>query len=116
MLHDVEKRSTTHQETDGSIVSPGHAKKGALTARQILFTQLNVPFEIREQIVGLVRHHGLPLWLFHKPDPQKALLKASFEVNTKLVAILHSEGEVAHFIPLTTKSAHSSASLLLSQK
>ena len=88
LLHDVEKRSTTYQETDGSIVSPGHAKKGALTARQILFRHLNVPFEIREQIVGLVRHHGLPLWLFHKPDPQKVLLKASFEVNTKLVAIL----------------------------
>lgn len=88
LLHDVEKRSTTWQEADGSIVSPGHAKKGALTARQILFEQFDVPFEIREQIVGLVRHHGLPLWLFHKPDPQKALLKASFEVNTRLVGIL----------------------------
>ncbi|MHA4740680.1 AAA family ATPase [Dyadobacter sp. MSC1_007] len=88
LLHDVEKRSTTYQETDGSIVSPGHAKKGALTARQILFKQFDVPFETREQIVGLVRHHGLPLWVFHKPDPQKALLQASFEVNTNLVAIL----------------------------
>lgn len=88
LLHDVEKRSTTYREDDGSIVSPGHAKKGALTARQIHFKQLDVPFETREQIVGLVRHHGLPLWLFHKPDPRKALLKASFEVNTKLVAIL----------------------------
>lgn len=88
LLHDVEKRSTTYQETDGSIVSPGHAKKGALTVRQILFKQFDVPFETREQIVGLVRHHGLPLWVFHKPDPQKALLQASLEVNTKLVAIL----------------------------
>lgn len=88
LLHDVEKRSTTFRETDGSIVSPGHAKKGALTARQILFEHFDVSFEIREQIVGLVRHHGLPLWLFHKPDPQKTLLRASYEVNTKLVAIL----------------------------
>jgi putative nucleotidyltransferase with HDIG domain len=88
LLHDVEKRSTTYQETDGSIVSPGHAKKGAMTARQILFKQFDVPFETREQIVGLVRHHGLPLWVFHKPDPQKALLQASLEVNTNLVAIL----------------------------
>src|SRR6187431_2891124 len=50
LLHDVEKRSTTYQEADGSIVSPGHAKKGALTARQILFQQFDLPFEIREQI------------------------------------------------------------------
>jgi putative nucleotidyltransferase with HDIG domain len=61
LLHDVEKRSTTITEADGSIISPGHAKKGALTARHILYTQFDLPFGIREQIVYLVRHHGLPL-------------------------------------------------------
>lgn len=88
LMHDVEKRSTTFVDEGGNIVSPGHAKKGALTARQILYRDFAVPFAIREEIVGLVRYHGLPLWLFEKPDPVKALLKASLEVNTELLAML----------------------------
>lgn len=88
LLHDVEKRSTTFRDADGNIVSPGHAKKGALTARQIIMTELPLPFATREAIVGLVRYHGLPLWVMHKPDPQKALLAASLSVNTEWLAIL----------------------------
>ncbi|WP_118974186.1 AAA family ATPase [Taibaiella koreensis] len=88
LLHDVEKRSTTFTEADGSIVSPGHAKKGSRTARQLLYTGFGTPFAVREQIAGLVRYHGLPLWLMHKPDPQKYLLEASFGVNTEWLALL----------------------------
>lgn len=88
LLHDVEKRSTTYRDPDGAIVSPGHAKKGAMTARQILMTEFKVPFATREAIVHLVRHHGLPLWLMHKPDPQKALLEASLALNTDWLAML----------------------------
>lgn len=88
LMHDIEKRSTTFVDEEGDIVSPGHAKKGALTTRQILYRDFAVPFAIREEIVGLVRYHGLPLWVFEKPDPVKALLKASLEVNTELLAML----------------------------
>lgn len=88
LLHDVEKRSTTFTEPDGSIVSPGHAKKGAQTARRLLYTDFATSFSEREQIAGLVRYHGLPLWLMYKPDPQKALLEASFAVNTEWLALL----------------------------
>ncbi len=88
LLHDVEKRSTTFREEGGSIVSPGHAKKGALTSRQILITEFAVPFATREAIVALVRYHGLPLWVMRKPDPQKALLEASLSVNTEWLAML----------------------------
>jgi putative nucleotidyltransferase with HDIG domain len=88
LMHDIEKRSTTFTEADGSIVSPGHAKKGAQTARQILFTQFDLPFSVREQIVHLVRYHGLPLWLMEKENPQKALLEASLQVNTQWLALL----------------------------
>ena len=88
LLHDVEKRSTTIMEENGSISSPNHAKKGALTARQILFTEFNISFNSREQIVGLVRFHGLPLWLMHKPNPLKTLLDTSFKVNTEWLCIL----------------------------
>ena len=88
LMHDIEKRSTTFTDEHGQIVSPGHAKKGALTTRQILYRDLATPFAIREEIVGLVRYHGLPLWVFEKPDPVKALLKASLEVDTMMLAML----------------------------
>lgn len=65
LLHDVEKRSTTVQE-NGRIQSPGHARRGELTARQILWRDIPTPFVLREQIVALVRLHGLPLWLLER--------------------------------------------------
>lgn len=88
LLHDVEKRSTTRTDENGEIVSPGHAKKGAQMTRGILYREIETPFEIREMIVALVRYHGLPLWIFEKPDPVKALLKASLEVDTRMLALL----------------------------
>ncbi|MEO3408109.1 AAA family ATPase [Mucilaginibacter sp. CAU 1740] len=88
LLHDVEKYSTTVIEPDGRITSNGHARKGAMTARQILYREIPTPFAIREQVVGLVRYHGLPLWVFEKPDPAKALIMASMEVNTQWLALL----------------------------
>lgn len=88
LLHDVEKRSTTVTEQDGRITSRGHAKKGELTARNILYTQIPTPFLIREAITKLVRYHGLPLWIFEKPDPAKAAITASLEVNTLHLALL----------------------------
>ncbi|MBV8389861.1 MAG: AAA family ATPase [Mucilaginibacter sp.] len=88
LLHDVEKYSTTIFEADGSITSNGHARKGAQFARQLLYMGEPAPFTIREQVVGLARHHGLPIWLFEKPDPLKALVKASMEVNTQWLALL----------------------------
>ncbi|MEF3915420.1 poly(A) polymerase, partial [Escherichia coli] len=39
LLHDVEKRSTTVQE-NGRIQSPGHARRGELTARLILWRDI----------------------------------------------------------------------------
>ncbi|MGG9964003.1 AAA family ATPase [Ferruginibacter sp. SUN106] len=88
LMHDIEKRSTTITDENGNIVSPGHAKKGAITTRQILYRDFVVPFDIREQVVGLVRYHGLPLWVFEKPNPVQALLKASLEVNIGCLAML----------------------------
>ena len=88
LLHDVEKRSTTQTDELGQIISPGHSKKGAQTTRQILYRDIETPFEIRESVVALVRYHGLPLWVFEKPNPTQALFKASLEVNTHLLTIL----------------------------
>ena len=87
LLHDVEKRFCTKTELDGRITSKGHAKKGANTARTILYKDIKTPFKIRESIVKLVRYHGLPFWIFEKPNPEKALLQASLEVNLWHLAI-----------------------------
>jgi predicted kinase len=88
LLHDVEKRSCTFTDDKGDVVSPGHARKGAQTTRQILYRELPTPFMIREEVVGLVRYHGLPLWVFDKQSPVQYLLRASLETNTRLLAIL----------------------------
>lgn len=88
LLHDVEKYSTTVIEPDGRITSNGHARKGAMTARQILYREAPASFTVREQVVSLVRYHGLPLWVFEKLDPAKALTIASMEVNTQWLALL----------------------------
>lgn len=88
LMHDIEKRSTTIQESDGRITSKGHARKGAMTARQFLYKQLPTPFGIREQVVNLVRYHGLPLWAMEKPDPAKAVIEASLVADTRLLSLL----------------------------
>jgi putative nucleotidyltransferase with HDIG domain len=88
LLHDVEKRSTTVTDDQGRVSSPGHAKKGAQTARLILYRDLATPFAIREQVVGLVRYHGLPLWLLERQDALKTLIRSAFEVNTQWLSLL----------------------------
>jgi predicted kinase len=88
LMHDVEKRSTTVVETDGHITSKNHAKRGEFTARRVLYCDILTPFTIRESIVKLVRYHGLPLWIFDKPNPIKTLLQISLEVNTEWLAML----------------------------
>ncbi len=88
LLHDVEKRSTTAVEADGSITSRGHARKGEFTARQVLYRDVVTPFALREQIAALARHHGLPLWITEKQDSRKALLEASLRMDMRLLSLL----------------------------
>lgn len=92
LLHDVEKRSTTVVEPDGTVTSKGHARRGERTARKLLYVADHLvsptPFFEREQICKLVRYHGLPLWIFEKPDPLKTLLQVSLDVNTHWLTML----------------------------
>ncbi|WP_332368035.1 hypothetical protein [Spirosoma telluris] len=92
LLHDVEKRSTTVVEPDGTITSKGHARRGERTARELLYVADHLiapaPFFERKQICKLVRYHSLPLWIFEKPDPLKTLLQVSLEVNTHWLTML----------------------------
>lgn len=82
LLHDVEKRSTTVIEEDGSITAKGHARKGEYTVRTLLYKDVSTPFIIREKIASFVRFHGLPLWLMEKQDPVRQVARAAFRVDT----------------------------------
>lgn len=99
LLHDVEKRSTSIQDEQGRISSPKHAKKGEYTSRKILFQDVSTPFVVREQVAKLVRYHGLPLLAFDKPNPQRYLLKASTEVDTKLLTMLAKADALGRICP-----------------
>lgn len=88
LMHDIEKRSTTFTDAEGHIVSPGHARKGALTTHAILYRQLAAPFGMRQHISALVRHHGLPLWIFSRANLVQTLLQASLCLNTQWLYLL----------------------------
>ena len=91
LMHDIEKRSTTtHEIEDGldRIRSHKHSQRGESTIRGILYKEIDTPFETREHIAKLVRLHSLPLWAIEKEDPNKAVIRASLDVNTFLLAML----------------------------
>lgn len=90
LLHDVAKPECTRFE-DGRWTSPRHAKVGEGVARRLSWTgdAGSIPsFHERERIAKLVRYHGLPLRFTDKPDPARALILASLEVNLHDIAAL----------------------------
>jgi putative nucleotidyltransferase with HDIG domain len=93
LLHDIAKPDCTRVEEDGRVRSPGHAVKGVYKARRILtddpaFAPYGTPFAIREQILALVRWHGLPGNYLEKPDPERAVLLAAVTARMDLLTIL----------------------------
>jgi putative nucleotidyltransferase with HDIG domain len=92
LLHDIAKPECTREE-NGRVRSPGHAVKGVYKARRILtddaaFAPLGTPFEIREQVLALVRWHGLPANYLDKPDPLRAVVLAGLTARMDLLAVL----------------------------
>ncbi|QBD76213.1 HD domain-containing protein [Ktedonosporobacter rubrisoli] len=92
LLHDVAKPQCTQLEADGHISSRGHARKGAYMARRLLWSgeELQAPlsFAAREHIARLVSFHGLPLHFLDKPDPARAVIRASMSARLDYVALL----------------------------
>jgi predicted kinase len=90
LLHDIAKSACTRTDPDGRIQSPNHTIKGESMARQILYKGIPepVPFLQREQIVKLVRFHGMPRWLMEQDDSLKRIIRASQVVNLKYLALL----------------------------
>lgn len=86
VLHDIAKPSCTREEA-GRITSRGHSARGAIDARRILW-EMETPFETREQICGMIRHHQLPMQGIDKADLDRAIFRASFATRCDLLAVL----------------------------
>lgn len=88
LLHDVAKPECTRTDEGGRVRSPGHAVKGVYKARRILTDEVFTPFEEREQVLALVRWHGLPANYLDKPDPQRAVILTSLTARMDLLTLL----------------------------
>lgn len=87
LLHDVAKPDCTRETDDGRVTSLGHSARGAARAREILW-RLGAPFAMREQVVGLVRHHQVPFWLLEREDPHRIVASVSEVVRCDRLALV----------------------------
>jgi putative nucleotidyltransferase with HDIG domain len=93
LLHDAGKPACTVVDEAGHMSAHGHARAGARFARRLLYMEepfltQPAPFALREAIVGLVRHHGLPPYLLDHDDPQRAVITASQVTRCDWLALL----------------------------
>lgn len=87
LLHDIAKPQCNQVAPDGRISSPGHALKGSLRARRILWG-MDCPFAVREEIVGLVRYHMTCFWALEREDPIRLARRISLSCRCSLLALL----------------------------
>jgi predicted kinase len=86
-LHDMAKPACTIHEADGRITSPGHAARGAVMARPMLWG-LNCPFFLREEICGLIHYHMKVFWALERDDPARLVREISWRCRPRLLALL----------------------------
>ena len=97
-LHDVAKPHCTITDPDGRIRSPGHASKGALTARRLLW-QRNCPFDIREEVCGLVHYHMKVFWALEQEEPARLARRVSLRCRPRLLALLAQADALGRYCP-----------------
>lgn len=103
LLHDVAKPECTRQDIDGTLISPGHSKRGSIRARGILWRDA-LEFTERELIAGLIRHHQVP---FNAIDMerlagQRRVVIASVNARCDLLALLaraDAMGRISRNVP-----------------
>jgi predicted kinase len=86
-LHDVGKPACTHTDDDGRISSKGHSRRGERLARAYLW-RLNTPFEARERVCALVRHHMLPFFALEREDLDRTVRAVGLKVRCDLLALV----------------------------
>ena len=92
LLHDIGKPDTTRLDGD-KLTSRGHSARGDLLARVALW-RTGVPFEAREQVCALIRHHQVPFFGITKPGAEAARLAIRLSMITRndwLVAVADAD-------------------------
>lgn len=87
LLHDVGKPDCTQHTADGRITAHGHARRGDLIARRVLW-ELGAPVAWRERVAALVRDHQVPFWALERPDLERVVLRMSLLASNEELAIL----------------------------
>lgn len=87
LLHDVAKPETTRKDENGRITAQGHARRGAIRARAILW-RLGAPVGERERICHLVAHHQAPFSLIERADAARQAAAISWRTRCDLLARL----------------------------
>jgi putative nucleotidyltransferase with HDIG domain len=91
LMHDVGKPAVTRSEDD-RITARGHARRGAQMMRSEWYrneAECSLPrMAIREQVVGLIRRHGAPLYALDSDDPAGEVIRASQTARCDWLAML----------------------------
>lgn len=98
LLHDIGKIRCTKIE-DGKIVAPGHAAKGTLMARELLWKEFGLcgsekKQQLRESICALIKYHSFPPHVIKDQKAEQKMLriasvgKLAKGFNLKKVCIL----------------------------
>lgn len=87
LLHDVGKTFTTRQE-GSEWVSPGHASKGALMTREMMWKEFGMCgreelMRMREAVVALVKYHSFPPYALEKEENVRRMV--SIAATSELV-------------------------------
>jgi putative nucleotidyltransferase with HDIG domain len=97
LLHDVGKPATTRYE-DGRWTAPGHARRGAIMARRLLWEAGVHPFA-RERICALVRHHMAPYHLIDRDDAVRRTIEISLDAGVRRQHLLTRADALGRIAP-----------------
>lgn len=87
VLHDIAKASCTVQDYTGKWISPGHSKRGAIDARNLLWRK-GEDFHIREMACNLIAVHQVPFHVLTSDNPEFRVRKIAQECRVDLLMIL----------------------------
>jgi putative nucleotidyltransferase with HDIG domain len=92
LLHDIGKPICTSVK-NGRITAPNHPQIGAQITHRLLYQEWPpaippIPLPLREQIVNLVKYHGIPLWYSEFSDPKREIAKISLKIQCRRLARL----------------------------
>jgi putative nucleotidyltransferase with HDIG domain len=91
LLHDIGKPSTT-KDDGGKLTSRGHSARGEQIARVALWRQ-GVPFDAREHVCALIRHHQVPFFGITRADSERLAQRLSLVTrNDWLTQVAEADG------------------------